>query len=48
MANAVENDGKSNGRACADEATKSMDKGAFKAEAKGICSQHGGSPAPGP
>jgi uncharacterized membrane protein len=47
IAKAGQNDCKGNSHSCAGQATKSMDKGEFKAVAKGTCSQMGGSLTPG-
>lgn len=46
IAKAGQNDCKGNNHSCAGQATKSMDKGEFKAVAKGTCSQVGGSLTP--
>ena len=46
IAKAGQNDCKGNNHSCAGQATKDMDKGEFKAVAKGTCSQMGGSLKP--
>lgn len=47
IAKAGQNDCKGNSHSCAGQSTKDMDKGEFKAVAKGTCEQLGGSLKPG-